>query len=127
MGAASLHKPIELNPDGLVASLKKFVDATKDQPGRRSLQREDIDAFVGGLSVIMEREKVVRELTPEAEEEAVVANPQVMVDAARRATWRSSASSSRPGWRWTRRSGTAKRPRCTRRLRATRPRCPSSW
>ena len=77
MGAASSAKPIEgpKTPMELVASLKKFVDATEINFDDAFCNREDIDAFIGGLNVIMQHAKVVRELTPEAEEEAAVAEP----------------------------------------------------
>ena len=85
MGAASSAKPIEgpKTPMELVASLKKFVEATEVNFDDAFCNREDIDAFIGGLNVIMEHAKVVRELTPEAEEEAVVADPAVMTEAAK--------------------------------------------
>ena len=86
MGAASSAKPIEgpKTPMELVASLKKFVDATEVNFDDAFCNREDIDAFIGGLNVIMQHAKVVRELTPEAEEEAVVASPAAMVEAAKK-------------------------------------------
>ena len=85
MGAASSAKPIEgpKTPMELVASLKKFVEATDVNFDDAFCNREDIDALIGGLNVIMEHAKVVRELTPVAEEEAVVADPKAMVKAAK--------------------------------------------
>ena len=84
MGAASSAKPIEgpKTPMELVASLKKFVGDTEVNFDDAFCNREDIDLFIGGLNVIMEHAKVVRELTPEAEEEAVVADPEAMTEAA---------------------------------------------
>ena len=84
MGAASSAKPIEgpKTPMELVASLKKFVGDTEVNFDDAFCNREDIDAFIGGLNVIMQHAKVVRELTPEAEEEAVEADPEAMAEAA---------------------------------------------
>ena len=87
MGAASSAKPIEgpKTPMELVASLKKFVEATEVNFDDAFCNREDIDLFIGGLNVIMQHAKVVRELTPEAKEEAVAAveaNPDAMWEAA---------------------------------------------
>ena len=69
MGAASSAKPIDgpKTPMELVASLKKFVEATEVNFDDAFCNREDIDAFIAAG------------LTPEAEEEAVEAveaNPE---------------------------------------------------
>ena len=44
----------------LVASLRKFVDATEINFDDAFCNREDIDAFLGRLNVIMQHAKVVR-------------------------------------------------------------------
>ena len=84
MGAASSVQGPK-TPMQLVASLKKFVAATEVNFDDAFCNREDIDALIGGLNVIIEHAKVVRELTPVAEEEAVAAveaNPDAMWEAA---------------------------------------------
>ena len=83
MGAASSVQGPK-TPMQLVASLKKFVAATEVNFDDAFCNREDIDAFIGGLNVIMQNAKVVRELTPVAEEEAVEADPEAMVEAAKK-------------------------------------------
>ena len=53
-GRRLLRPRLQKTPMQLVASLKKFVEATEINFDDAFCNREDIDAFIGGLNVIME-------------------------------------------------------------------------